>query len=129
MNDQIITSTPANEWILKGDRIGLKTDSSEKTVSAADIVRSEYKGKMIFKGIEVRSRPSEIIKNVKIIRFPAKLSLELEMPMDKGGSPLLKLVISSGNWSKVIKSLPESDQLIVKDQWFSIFKELIFNVQ
>ena len=129
MNDQIISSTPTNEWILKGDRIGLKTDSSEKTVSAADIVRSEYKGKKIFNGIEVRSRPSEKIKNVKINRFPAKLSLELEMPMDKGGSPLLKPVISSDNWSKAIKSLPESDQLIVEDQWFSIFEEDVVEIQ
>ena len=97
MNDQIITSTPANEWILKGDRIGLKTGASEETVSASDVWRSEYKGKNMIKGIEVSSRPSEKLKNLQINRFPAKLSLELEMPAGKDEKPLLKPIISSDN--------------------------------
>ena len=129
MNEQIISNSPAYEWVLIENCIGLKKGTTEEAISAADIVRFEYKEKKIFNGIEVRSRPSEKLKKLKINRFPAKLSLELEMPLDKGGSPLLKLIISSGKWSKVIESLPESDQLIVEDQWFSIFEEDVVEIQ
>ncbi|SVE32520.1 uncharacterized protein METZ01_LOCUS485374, partial [marine metagenome] len=129
MNDQITSNLPKYEWVLIGNCIGLKKGAIRKNISAADIVRFEYKDKKILNGIEVSSRPSEKLKNLKINRFPAKLSLELEMPAGKEEKPLLKPIISSDNWRKIIKSIPDSDQLIVGDQWVSLFEDNIIEIQ
>ena len=128
MNKQIISNSPTFEWILRGNCIWLKKDKTVKAISAADIVRFEYKEKKIFKGIEVRNRPSETLKNLKINRFPAKLSLELEMPAGKNGKPLLKPIISSDNFRKIVKKIPDTDQLIIGDQWFSLFEDNIIEI-
>ena len=68
MNEQIISNSPAYEWVLMENCIGLKKGTTEEAISAADIVRFEYKEKKIFNGIEVRSRPSEKLKNLNKIK-------------------------------------------------------------
>ena len=65
MNDQITSNLPKYEWVLIGNCIGLKKGAIRKDISAADIVRFEYKDKKILKGIEVSSRPSEKLINLK----------------------------------------------------------------
>ena len=105
MNDQITSNLPKYEWVLIGNCIGLKKGAIRKDISAADIVRFEYKDKKMLDGIEVSGRPSEKLKNLKINRFPAKLSLDLEMPTSKDEKPLLKPIISSDNWKTAVNKL------------------------
>ena len=50
MNEQIISNSPAYEWVLMENCIGLKKGTTEEAISAADIVRFEYKEKKIFNG-------------------------------------------------------------------------------
>jgi len=118
-----------SKWVIEGGRLGLKIEGAVAEASASDIVRIEFKGQNVFKNIAVVEKPSDHLKGLKINRFPAKLCLMLIMPGSRTHKPQLKVLIFSGKWSSHLESLPESDQLITGNQWFSLVGDEIINIR
>lgn len=123
------SSSGFSEWVIMGRQLGVKTKESVTSVTATDIVRIEYKGQKVFNSIEVPGKPSDHIEDLKINRFPAKLSLALEMPVSRMRKPVLKAIISAGRWSSALEALPEYDQLIVGNQWFPLVEDNVRDIQ
>jgi SNF2 family DNA or RNA helicase len=124
------SSTSAfTEWVIMRGQLGIKTNESVFPLPAADIVRIEYKGQKLFNSIEVARKPSDDLEDFKINRFPTKLSLVLEMPVNRMQKPILKVIISAGKWSVALEELPEYDQLIVGNHWFPLIKDNVRDIR
>ena len=129
MTDYLSSASTFSEWVITGGQLAVKTDNSVIPVAASDIVRIEYKGQKIFNNIEVAGKPSDHLEDLKINRFPAKLSLLLEMPVSRMRKPVLKAIISAGKWSVALEALPEYDQLIVGNKWFPLVEDNVRDIQ
>jgi len=116
-------------WILTDCSVSMKLADANYSVCAADIVRVEFKGKLVIDGISVNAKPSDHLPNLHFNRFPCDLKIKLLMPSVSLQRPILELYASSGGRSFSIERVPESDQIIVGDNWYPLIPENILDIQ
>lgn len=116
-------------WILTEGSVSMKLADANHSASAADIVRVEFKGQTLVDGISVSAKPSDHLPSVRFNRFPCDLKIKLLMPSGPLQRPRLELYASSGGHLFCIERVPESDQIIVGENWYPIIPENIQDIQ
>ena len=117
-------------WILSDGAVHMQLADATCSVSAADIVRVEFKGLLSVDGISVDGKPSDHLPSLRFNRFPCDLKIKLIMPSGPLGRPLLELCASSGGRSFPIERIPWSDQIVVENHnWYPLVPENIQEIQ
>lgn len=116
-------------WILSDGIVCMKLTDVNYSVSAADIVRVEFKGKLQIDGITVNARPSDNLPSLRFNRFPCDVKIKLLMPSGFLQRPSLELYASSGGHSFTIDQVPASDQIISGNNWYPLIPENIQEIQ
>jgi len=127
-NSEDISANLALKWVIHKGRLALTSRGKVTAVTANEVVRIEHKGENLSSFPSLTSKPSEEIKNLKINRFPAKLTLLLQTPTVNSLNPILKVTISAGRWSDSLTTMPNHDQFITGDQWFSLILDNIYSL-
>jgi len=111
-------------WEILDKGIGLRVNGSIMEISAAEIVRVEFKGRKEVGNTQVSERPSAQLPDLRINRFPARLILELEIPSGKARKPVLICIVKAGRFNYTLEEFPKiTDQIIVGNQWFPVVQE------
>lgn len=117
-----------SQWRASAEGISLLTADGYVTPSAVDIVRIEFKGQKELAGVRIKTKPSEQLENLKIHRFPAKLSLGMIVPGRSTEKPSLRIILRSGPNRFRIPELPKRDQLVIDGQWFPLIPSEIAEI-
>jgi len=112
-----------SQWIESGGGLSLLRGGALIDISAADIVRIQFKDLREVKGLVILVKPDLHLPNLKINRFPAKLFLILKMPHSGAEKPSLGIIIEYGKQSWTLDFLPLRDQLTIGGQWFPLIEE------
>lgn len=117
-------------WMLSDGVVAIQLAKKQRSVSAADIVRVEFKGYQKAAGVTVDAKPSDHLPVLRFNRFPCELSIKLLMPTSPLQRPALELCASSGGRSFSIEQVPHSDQIIVGDNsWYPLIPENIQDIR
>lgn len=116
-------------WILADGAVRLKLGEAEYSVSAADIVRVEFKGKRLVVGHSIHAKPSDQLPFLRFNRFPCDVKIKLLMPSGTVQHPSLELHAFSGVHFFRIERVPESDQIIAGDSWYPLIPENVKDIQ
>ena len=117
-------------WILADDTVCMKLGEAKNFVSAADIVRVEFKGQLLIGGVSVAAKPSDHLPSLRFNRFHCELKIKLIMPSDTLQRPIVELYAVSGGRSFFIEQIPTSDQIIVGDHiWYPLIPENVWEIQ
>ncbi|NTV92117.1 MAG: DEAD/DEAH box helicase [Chlorobiaceae bacterium] len=112
-------------WILVDGAVRMKLAEANYSVIAAEIVRVEFKGKLLVDGISVNAKPSDSLPFLHFNRFPCDLKIRILMPSGPLQRPVLELYASCSGCFLFIEKVPESDQIIVGDDWYPLISENI----
>ena len=117
-------------WVLSDGVVAMQLTKKQRSVSAADIVRVEFKGYQKAAGVVVDAKPSENLPVLRFNRFPCELRIKLLMPTSPLQRPAVELCASSGGRSFSIEQVPHSDQIIVgNDSWYPLIPENIQDIR
>lgn len=116
-------------WVLSNGIVGMQLTGEKLPVSAADIVRVEFKGYKKASGVAVDVKPSNHLPSLRFNRFPCDLRVKLLMPTGLLQRPVLELCASSEGHSFAIEQVPDSDQIIIDDNnWYPLIPENIQDI-
>ena len=116
-------------WVLSDGVVAIQLKKKQLSVSAADIVRVEFKGYQKAAGLVVDAKPSDHLPVLRFNRFPCELRIKLLMPTSPLQRPAVELCASSGGRSFSIEQVPHSDQIIVgNDSWYPLIPENIQDI-
>jgi len=116
-------------WFLSEDTVSMKLTDADYSVSAKDIVRVEFKGQLFVGGISVSARPSDHLPSIHFNRFPCDLKIKLLMPSGPLQRPRLEYFAFLGGHSFSIERIPDSDQIIIGDNWYPLISENIQDIR
>ena len=114
-----------NQWQVKNGKIVFFDSKKLIEVSSSEVVKVEYKGKKEINGTVVIDKPSNILNNLKLHRFPLSIDVKLFVPETKKVRPHLLLRVVGENLKLDLKKIPNSDQLILDSDWYPILKSEI----
>jgi len=117
-------------WVLSNGVVAIQLTEKQCSVSAADIVRVEFKGQQNAAGVVVNSKPSDHLPALRFNRFPCDLRIKLLMPTNPLQRPVLELGASTGGRFFTIEHVPDSDQIIIGDKsWYPLVPENIQDIR
>ncbi len=117
-------------WVLSDGVVAIHLTEKQCSVSAADIVRVEFKGHHKAAGVVVNSKPSDHLPALRFNRFPCDLRIKLLMPTSPLQRPVLELSASTGGRFFTIEHVPDSDQIIIGDKsWYPLVPENIQDIR
>ncbi len=118
------------KWVLSNGVVSMQLTENLCSVSAADIVRVEFKGHQKAAGLTVDAKPSDHLSVLRFNRFPCELRIKLLMPTGPLQRPVLELCASSSGCSFPVDQIPDSDQIIVDDSiWYPLLPENIQDIR
>lgn len=119
-----------NGWILAEKKVCIKIADTIHNLSAADIVRVEFKDISTVNGVPVNLKPSKALPSIHFNRFPCELKILLKIPSDSLNRPIVELSAISYGQSYSIQEFPESDQIIINQmEWFPLLDDNIKEIQ
>lgn len=117
-------------WVLSDEVVSIQLTKKQCSVSAADIVRVEFKGYQKAAGVTVDAKPSDHLPVLRFNRFPCELRIKLLMPTSPLQRPAVELCASSGGRSFSIEKVPHLDQIIVgNNSWYPLIPENIQDIR
>lgn len=117
-------------WVLSDGVVSIQLTKKQCSVSAADIVRVEFKGYQKAAGVTVAAKPSDHLPVLRFNRFPCELRIKLLMPTSPLQRPAVELCASSGRRSFSIEKVPRLDQIIVgNNSWYPLIPENIQDIR
>ncbi len=110
----------ASKWVLNEDGLYTRDEGNLLEVSAADVVRSEFKGLNIVNGCEINDRPSVVFPGIRFHRFPARLGLRVSIPASAAGKPFLEVWLEADGAEFMLTAIPGRDQVFRGADWFPL---------
>lgn len=112
-------------WLAQEDGLYLEFGRDLVAASAVEIIRAEFKGITEFNGYVPGSKPSEALSGLSFSRFPVKLELSLEMPVEGNLKPRLEIQAVFQKTSYILRDLPSRDQILAGNKWFPVIPDEI----
>lgn len=112
-------------WLAREDGLYLESGSEIIAVFAAEVVRAEFKEVAEFRGYVLEAKPSVALSGLSFSRYPAKIQLALEMPVEGNLKPRLEIQAVFQQTSYVLRDLPSRDQILVGNKWFPVIPDEI----
>lgn len=107
-------------WVLTTSGFSLHDGDVLEEVPAPDVIKAEFKGILTIMGHVVAERPSDRFDTVKILRFPARLRLDVILPASINGKPYLEIVLTAGDSIHKLGTIPGRDQIVIDNAWMSL---------
>lgn len=124
------TGNQFNSWILYQNKVSVKIADSIHCISAADIVRIEFKNSFPVNGVYINKKPSEALPSIHFNRFPCDLKIIVKIPQDNLNKPMIELSATSYGQTYSLQELPESDQIIInKREWYPLIDDNIKEIR
>ena len=108
----------SSKWVVNDGVICINSDNCVTPSSALDIIRAEYKS-ADFKPYKL-NRPSTDLPYITFHRFPLRISVKLTLFENNSCSPTLTLVAQLNSKAISLQRIPNSDQVVIDNNWFSI---------
>lgn len=123
-NDELsMNNSEKISWIKTTDGIALQKDNTVLSIPVIDIIRIEFKGQNKYQDLIINNKPSSILTDIRLNRYPAKIFIELHIPLLNKDKPVIKICFTADSNIEYLSKLPTSDQIIISNSWYPLIKE------